>query len=43
MQSPIVLDDKYIIPACLPESDDNLVSSDLTNKIAWMTGWVDAT
>ena len=32
-----MLDDKYYIPACLP--DDDSMNFDSQNKTAWLSGW----
>lgn len=39
VKSPIKLDDTYIIPACLPETEDDSLDFDSQNKTAWLTGW----
>lgn len=36
LKKPIVLDDKYYVPACLPDND---LDFDSQNKTAWLTGW----
>jgi hypothetical protein len=40
IENPILMDDTYIIAACLPESNDGSLSFETTNHNAWMTGWV---
>lgn len=38
-KTPLVLDDKYYIPACLPETDDDSLNFDSQLQTAWLTGW----